>query len=113
MIIACGGCVSIVQAYLARTPVFCAASSARTSNVCGPSGSGGVEVGEKQGADAAPSTEHVKVADASGEVKRNAPAGVFVGDAGLDVMATVGAVASMVHVYVAGVASEFPAASTA
>jgi hypothetical protein len=66
-----------------------------------------------QAAKAAPSRLHSKLESASVEVKLKLGAVEFVGLAGPDVIVVSGAVRSIAQVWLAGVASVFPAGSVA
>jgi len=68
---------------------------------------------EVQAANAAPSRRHSKVDPASVDVKLKLAEVAFVGFAGVAVIVVLGAARSIVHVYVAGVASVLPAGSMA
>ena len=69
--------------------------------------------GEEQAANAPPSSLHWKVEPVSLDVKLKLGVVELEGFEGLAVMVVFGAVRSIVHVYVAGVESTFPAGSTA
>ena len=111
-IVVSGAAVSTVKLRLAASPVFPAASVARTSNVCAPSASTSVVCSDVQAANGAVSTRQSRLAPGS---LANANVGVasFVRPAGPPVMATVGATVSTVKLRLAGVASTLPAASVA
>jgi Na+/proline symporter len=111
VIVAVGAVESIVHVYEAAVPVLPAVSLARTWKVCEPSATAVYARGEVQAANAAPSSEHWKVAPAS-EVNEKLGALELLGFVGCAVIVTVGAVESIDHVYEAAV-PVFPAASVA
>ncbi len=90
-----------------------AASTARASNVCAPSASWGIAVGDWQGLNGPPSTRHSKVAPSSSVPRPNDGARSLVVGGGPERIVVSGASVSTVKVRVAGVGSALPAGSIA
>src|SRR3954469_24910904 len=109
-----GGPRSIDHVWLSGVAsLFPAASVARTSKVWLPSASAAVVCGLVQALQLPPSTRHSNVEPASDEWNVNAGVAVLSSAGGAESIVVSGAVRSIVHVSVAGVASVFPAGSVA
>jgi hypothetical protein len=93
--------------------VFPAVSVALTSNVCVPSDRASRLTGVVQGASTPASSRHWKVEPASLAENVNAAEEAFVSAVGPESIVVSGAVASIVHVWAAGVGSLLPAGSVA
>ena len=106
--------MSIVHAWVAgEASVFPAGSVARTSNVWFPAASPVYVWPLAQALKAAPSSRHWKLLPVSLDVKLKLALVWFVGDGGAEVIVVCGGVVSIVHVWLAGEASVFPAPSIA
>lgn len=109
-----GATVSTVQVYDAGEPsMLPAASVARTAKVCEPSAMPLKLWGDVQDAHGPVSNRHSYVTGLSSDVNANDADVEFEAKGGFDVMVVLGAVASTLHVYGAGVGSVLVAASVA
>ena len=95
------------------TSVLPAASVARTLNQCWPTARPVYSRGEVHAANAAPSIEHSKSAAGSSAVNVKLALELVVVAGGAVPIVVSGAAVSILQVYMAGVASVFPAASVA
>ncbi len=114
VIVVSGALLSSVNVLLAgEASRFPTASTARTSNTCGPSLSGVVVWGELHGSKNPPSTRHSNLA--SGSLDENENVGLLsaVTPLGPPVIVVSGAVVSTVNVLLAGEGSTMPCALTA
>ena len=113
MIVVSGAVVCIVHVYVAGVAsVLPTVSVARTWKLCEPSASDDVVSGDVQGVKTPPSSEHWKVA-VSVAVKLKLDVELLLKIGGFAVIVVSGAAVSIVHVYVAGVASMLPDPSVA
>ena len=114
-IVVLGAVRSIVQVKLAGVPsVLPAGSVARTSKVCVASAEDRrIVCGLEHDVQLPPSMRHSKLEPASFELKANVGVVSLDGLGGVESIVVCGAVVSIVHVWLAGLASVFPAASVA